>query len=92
MSERRSNQGHRDGKEGREAGESGRADAVSLDELRAARLDWVMIIDVDALTTRILRPDAYLSYASAFLKRLGALHESVVHGDDGQGHEEHEEG
>jgi len=33
---------------------------VSPEEIRTARLDWVMIIDVDALETRILSPASYV--------------------------------
>jgi len=46
---------------------------VSLDELRSARLDWVFIIDVDALSTTILRPSIYQEAVRAFLKASGTL-------------------
>ena len=44
---------------------------VSLEEIRAARLDWVMIIDVDALETRILSPASYVERARELLRAMG---------------------
>jgi len=44
---------------------------VSLEEVRAARLDWIIIIDVDSLSTTIMNPGAYVDHAAAFLKPMG---------------------
>ena len=44
---------------------------VSPEEIRAARLDWVMIIDVDALETRILSPASYVERAHELLRSMG---------------------
>ena len=44
---------------------------VSLDEIRSARLDWVLIIDVDNLAVKIMDPRSYREASLRFLRSLG---------------------
>ena len=43
---------------------------VDVEEIRAARLDWVLIVDVDTLSARILRPEVYVRLAGGFLAKV----------------------
>ncbi|RLI12929.1 hypothetical protein DRO33_01955, partial [Candidatus Bathyarchaeota archaeon] len=46
---------------------------VSMEELRGARLDWILIIDVDGLTATMVRPGAYKEAVDAFLRRTARI-------------------
>ena len=43
---------------------------VSEEEIKRARLDWILIIDVDGLSVGVLSPRAYAELASGFFTRL----------------------
>lgn len=43
---------------------------VSEEEIRSARLDWVLIIDADSLSVSILSPKTYHEISRAFLSRV----------------------
>ena len=44
---------------------------VSEEEIVKARLDWIMVIDVDALSAKMMSPKAYAELSSRALARLG---------------------